>query len=928
MAELKNELVLDAGGFNQSMNDATKNVESFDKASKKASDSIKDLGDKGALSTKDLLKEIGKLSGAERSVSNYRRQLAQMTKDISDLTIAYRAMNSEQQNSDLGRQMLQRINDLTQKAGQYKDAIMDVQQNIKNLASDTMYWDAAAQGINMVTGAMQICSAVSLITGKNTDQLVKTLSKIKALENSARAFKNITNALQKQSSLLSTVRNLQDKLTRSINLSTAATGRMTIAQRLLNKVAAANPYVLLAAAAVAVGTAIYAWTKHTKEQEKEQEKLNKEVEEGKKQIETFAGEISPLLNKFLDLTDGYRKLNNNKDKLNFLKTHAEDFKALGLAVKDLNDAENILINNTEKFKQAIIKRGVIQGLQKMIEQETNKAAEKIAELYKEAGPYKEGQRLTYDQLEKLGHGGADVYRLAGRQQEGPWGPQSTTVELTGEGADLLNKEVLKRKEDQLFKDLEESRGRIQEVIDRYTEEISGILDLNIDAGGSGGGGKNTPIDEKAIEGSLTWLQSEYSKELKKLQGMKLEDPGFDEQKDKVLALYNLIEQIKDKYQIGVKVDTGDAEKKTELVAGSLAEAQYHVNELSKILNNMDPKDEDFEEIVELLDIWKNRQKEINDLINGTSDEVKDVETELDKLLSKYNDITSSASNIQKLFDIGAIDAGTARKMLSDLNKKLAKEGITVPITLEISDLREFKNKFDKLSDVAETPIDAIKSIGDSYKSMMDKLEDPKADGWEQFWSVISFGETVISTVSSLLGVMATVEELVAAAKDKAAMATVKDTAAEAASIPVKEAAAGASITEGAAEGLVAATKGAKSIADIPIVGWVLAGVALATILAGVIAAISTVKGFADGGIVGGNSYTGDKILARLNSGELILNRDQQNDLWKQMNSNTKNMTTNESSYGGISIPDKITLTAKGQDLQAVLINNQKRGLKI
>lgn len=33
--------------------------------------------------------------------------------------------------------------------------------------------------------------------------------------------------------------------------------------------------------------------------------------------------------------------------------------------------------------------------------------------------------------------------------------------------------------------------------------------------------------------------------------------------------------------------------------------------------------------------------------------------------------------------------------------------------------------------------------------------------------------------------------------------------------------------------------------------------------------------FANGGIVGGNSYTGDKLLARVNSGEMILNRNQQ-----------------------------------------------------
>lgn len=57
--------------------------------------------------------------------------------------------------------------------------------------------------------------------------------------------------------------------------------------------------------------------------------------------------------------------------------------------------------------------------------------------------------------------------------------------------------------------------------------------------------------------------------------------------------------------------------------------------------------------------------------------------------------------------------------------------------------------------------------------------------------------------------------------------------------------------------------------------------ATASAIAGIIAsAKSTFAGsYADGGIVGGNSYSGDKLFARVNSGEMILNRQQQTALF-------------------------------------------------
>ena len=104
-----------------------------------------------------------------------------------------------------------------------------------------------------------------------------------------------------------------------------------------------------------------------------------------------------------------------------------------------------------------------------------------------------------------------------------------------------------------------------------------------------------------------------------------------------------------------------------------------------------------------------------------------------------------------------------------------------------------------------------------------------------------------------------------------------------------------------ANAAVAASGGAASVAGIPIVGPVLAAGAVLSIMG----ALMNLPKFEFGGIVPGNSYSGDKMLARVNSGELILNRAQQNNLAGALTS-------------GGGVPREITLRARGKDLVAVI----------
>jgi hypothetical protein len=66
-------------------------------------------------------------------------------------------------------------------------------------------------------------------------------------------------------------------------------------------------------------------------------------------------------------------------------------------------------------------------------------------------------------------------------------------------------------------------------------------------------------------------------------------------------------------------------------------------------------------------------------------------------------------------------------------------------------------------------------------------------------------------------------------------------------------------------------------------GAVAAGIALVALSSVISSKLQSGPRFENGGIVGGSSFYGDKIMARVNSGELILNQKQQSSLYGQLN---------------------------------------------
>ena len=89
----------------------------------------------------------------------------------------------------------------------------------------------------------------------------------------------------------------------------------------------------------------------------------------------------------------------------------------------------------------------------------------------------------------------------------------------------------------------------------------------------------------------------------------------------------------------------------------------------------------------------------------------------------------------------------------------------------------------------------------------------------------------------------------------------------------------------------AIAEAAGSAASVPVTGWITAIAAISAMMA----AFAAVPKFAEGGIFTGNSFIGDNMLARVNSGEMILNNRQQRNLFNLLNGNTSQSNINSGS---------------------------------
>ena len=294
----------------------------------------------------ELLKHIQDLDAAmkeadytmgdhQRNVGNYPDAVKPVTAQLKEMTQALIQLRME------GKANTEEYNELLKKTGEMKDAMMDAQAEVKQMASDTGTLNSVLDGAKAAAGAFSVALGVMNLVGDKDSETAKELAeaqrKLQAAIAVTTGLQAVQNALQKESALMMGVAKLRIlAATAAQKLYAAATRDAAAAQTVFNKVAKSNIYVWLASVILSVVGAIAAFTGGSKDQREELEKVNFEL---KRQLDYLK-----------ELTEAYRGLATEAE--NQAQRDLDLAKARGASLDEIREKEDALLKAKRKGIEA------------------------------------------------------------------------------------------------------------------------------------------------------------------------------------------------------------------------------------------------------------------------------------------------------------------------------------------------------------------------------------------------------------------------------------------------------------------------------------------------------------------------------------------------------------------------------------------------
>lgn len=330
---------------------------------------------------------------------------------------------------------------MAEKAGELRKVFTVASAKMSYYANPTKGFATTTAALQGMAGAAKVAVGVYGLFNKKQEDLIKIQTTIQSLMAITSGLQAVYNMRSAKSAVMQGILYVQDQLRKKVLIdlavaqemenvattqgtavagadavattadaaakgaATAATVKLTIAQRMFNAVANANPYVLLASALVAVIGAVWALAsanKKAKQAEEEAAKATqKRADVEKAYTSAYSQQATQLVAKYDLLRRKWVSLKSVQEKNQFIKDNKSAFEELGWAVSSVSQAEELLVRKTGSVVKAFQLRAKAAALEAQ--------AQKIwSDYYNEMNgmvkykTWKEGDELDYDTVKAMG----------------------------------------------------------------------------------------------------------------------------------------------------------------------------------------------------------------------------------------------------------------------------------------------------------------------------------------------------------------------------------------------------------------------------------------------------------------------------------------------------------------------------------------------
>lgn len=358
--------------------------------------------------------------------------------------------------------------------------------------------------------------------------------------------------------------------------------------------------------------------------------------------------------------------------------------------------------------------------------------------------------------------------------------------------------------------------------------------------------------------------------------------------DKTVSGGNYAEDLAEKYREAMLAVTAATTREIlDEMQQAISKEDIRAEEtpiLGRRNTTFDYKKSDVDKLREDLDIWDEYKRKLQDAVNSGASYLQGT-------------LDNAMKNVTSLED--ALKIAQVKQDVKDFTKEL-NEGL-----------------YSGIKDVASSS-DRVVS---AFESLRDVMNDVDATAWEQIMAIWNAMTNTVDAFMSIIETIQTITKLTEKlGRAKQAEAAI-DTATTATKIvnaetmaAVDTATTATEVTNARTEVAANTAKGASaagsSAAKLPFPANI---IAIGGAIAAAIAAFALIPKFAQGGIITGGPTSGDKILARVNSGEMILNQRQQSNLFRAINSGNIG--------GAKSLSSTVTTKVRAKDI-ILAINNE------